>query len=318
MDSLNSCWFITCQIGDNWETFLIRNGFTQADATTNPLLIANPNSHRPVVEIQFINSIDGPEFIDKTPLDKGLPCRFSPARSPEQVIPELKEKYPHVPVNDASLNVNVKSDVKKLCKGRKQQCMDLSFKNKNVGRLISRKLRNRKGNHLSSIEPIEIDDRGSDHEIEDFLIWEDPENQCSRREVITHFEPYDFVTNLPPCLKGKEGFSGIGHDLEQTVGKIEAPLVDCVPHRSVVTPVHCDSCLDWVERYYTDVPLLQARIRTLTAQNDLLKQENLDLKAHTERENKRIKRAGNIIIKNTTSFKEIINSELSDPSLANF
>jgi hypothetical protein len=161
-------------IGDNWETFLIRNGFTQTDTTTNPLLISNPNSDMPVVEIQFVNSIDGPTFIDKTPLDEGLQCRFSLARSPEQVTAELKGKYPHVPMNDASLNFNVKSDVKKLCKERKQQCTDLSFKNKNVGRLISRKLRNRKGNHLSSIEPIEIDDRFSDHEIEDFLACEDP------------------------------------------------------------------------------------------------------------------------------------------------
>jgi hypothetical protein len=30
------------------------------------------------------------------------------------------------------------------------------------------------------------------------------------------------------------------------------------------------------------------------------------------------KRSGNIIMKNTTSFKAIINSELSDPSFANF
>jgi hypothetical protein len=85
------------------------------------------------------------------------------------------------------------------------------------------------------------------------LAREDPKNQCSRREVITHVEQYDFVTNLPPCLKGKEGFLGIGHNLEQTTGKNEAPLVDCVPRRSTITPVHCDSCLDWIERYYTDV-----------------------------------------------------------------
>jgi hypothetical protein len=263
----------------------MRNGFAQADPTTNPLLIANPNSDKPVVENQFVNSINGPEFTDKTPLDKGSPCRFSPARSPEQVTDELKGNDPLVPVNDASLNVNVKSDVKKLCKGTKQQCTDLGFKNKKVGRLISRKLRNRKDTHLSSIDPIEIDE-GSDHEIEDFLAREDPEIQGSRREVIIHTEPYDFVTNLPPCLKGKEGFSGIGQDLKQTTGKTEAPLVDCVPRRSAISPVHCDGCLDWVERYYTDVPLLQARIKTLTAQNDLLKQENLDLKAHAEREKK--------------------------------
>ena len=87
---------------------------------------------------------------------------------------------------------------------------------------------------------------------------EDPKNQCSRREVITHVEQYDFVTNLPPCLKGKEGFLGIGHNLEQTIGKIEAPLVDYVPRQFAITLVHCDSCLDWIECYYIDVPLLQA------------------------------------------------------------
>ena len=65
-------------------------------------------------------------------MDKELPCRFSPGRSLEQVIAELKETDLHMPMNDASLNIDVKSDVKKLCKGRKQQCMDLSFKNKNV------------------------------------------------------------------------------------------------------------------------------------------------------------------------------------------
>jgi hypothetical protein len=171
---------------------------------------------------------------------------------------------------------------------------------------------------LSSIDPIEINDRCLDREIDDFLGREDPKNQCSRREVITHDEQYNFVTNLPPCLKGKEVFSGIGHNLEQTTCKNEAPLVDCDPLRSSITTVHYDSCLDWIECYYTNVPLLQAPVKCLATQNALLEQENLSLKAHTERENKQFKRVGNIIIKNTTSFKEIINSELSDPSLANF
>jgi hypothetical protein len=126
------------------------------------------------------------------------------------------------------------------------------------------------------------------------------------------------VTNLPPCLKVKEGFLGIGQDLEKITGKTKTPLVDCVPRRSAISPVHCDGCLDWVEHYYTDVRLLYARIKTLTSQNDLLKQENLDLKEHAEREAKCIKRSGNIVINNMTSVKEIINSELSDPSLVDF
>jgi hypothetical protein len=120
----------------------MRNGFAQADPIANPLLNVNPNLDKLVVEIQFINSINEREFIDKTPLYKGSQCRFSTTRSPKQVAVELKLNDPHVPVRDASLNINVKSDVKKLCKERKQQCIDLSFKNKKTNYLISRKLRN--------------------------------------------------------------------------------------------------------------------------------------------------------------------------------
>jgi len=126
------------------------------------------------------------------------------------------------------------------------------------------------------------------------------------------------VTNLPPCLKGNEGFSSIGNDLKQTEGRIEAPLVNCAMRWSIIPPLHFDSYLDWVERYYTDVPLLQAWIKTLTTQNDLLKQKNLDLKAHVEREKKQIKRSRNIVVKNTVSVKDIINSELIYPSLDDF
>ena len=39
------------KIGDNWETFLIRNGFTHANTIANPLLTENPNSDIPVAEI---------------------------------------------------------------------------------------------------------------------------------------------------------------------------------------------------------------------------------------------------------------------------
>jgi hypothetical protein len=116
----------------------------------------------------------------------------------------------------------------------------------------------------------------------------------------------------------KEGFVGIGHDLEQATGKNEVPIVDCIPCRSAITPVHCDNFLDWREIYYRDILLLQAQVKHLVNHNALLEKENLELKAHTKRENKRFKKSKNIIIKNSTSFKAIINSELSDPSLAKF
>jgi hypothetical protein len=94
----------------------MRNGFVQVDPIANPLLIANPNLDDPVVENHFSNSINRLEFTDKTPIDKGSPCRFLPAISPEQTTDELKGNDLCVPENDDSLNVNVKSDVKKLCK----------------------------------------------------------------------------------------------------------------------------------------------------------------------------------------------------------
>jgi hypothetical protein len=99
--------------------------------------------------------------------------------------------------------------IKKCCRERNRQCTESNFKGKKIGRLISRKLRNRKDPHLSSIDLIEIDE-GSDPEIEDFLVREDPELQGSKREVTGPTEPYDFVTNFPPCLQGKEGFSVLG------------------------------------------------------------------------------------------------------------
>jgi hypothetical protein len=86
------------------------------------------------------------------------------------------------------------------------------------------------------------------------------------------------VTNFPPCLKVKEGFSGIIHDHKKTTGKTDASMFDCALHRTAISPIQCDVCFHWVERYYTDIPLLQSQIKTLTAQNDLLMKENLDLK----------------------------------------
>jgi hypothetical protein len=71
------------QIGDNWEGFLSRNGFTQADDTIIPHLIVNPNLERPVTEGEAFNSLDGSEFneptsiVDETPVDKKLSCMFS-------------------------------------------------------------------------------------------------------------------------------------------------------------------------------------------------------------------------------------------------
>ena len=144
------------------------------------------------------------------------------------------------------------------------------------------------------------------------------DNQCLGNKNVGQDVKYDFVSRIPPFLKGQEGFASIIHDLKQAIGRFEALIAENIPPRPAIALVHCDSCLDWVERYYRDIPLLQVQVKHLAAQNSLLERENQELKACTKRLNKRPKRSGNIIIKNATNFNAIINSELYDPSLSNF
>jgi regulator of replication initiation timing len=77
-----------------------------------------------------------------------------------------------------------------------------------------------------------------------------------------------------------------------------------------VPAVHCEVCLHWIGQYYTDVPVLQEKIKTLMAQNDSLTIENRELKISAQRQGKRLKRTGNVIIKNVECVKAVINSEI--------
>jgi hypothetical protein len=84
--------------------------------------------------------------------------------------------------------------------------IDLGFKNKRAGRLISRKQRDKPNSHVSSIKTIEIHER-SNSEIDIFL----------PKKTLLPFKPdldqaYNFIDNLPPCLKHNEGFPGIKFD----------------------------------------------------------------------------------------------------------
>jgi hypothetical protein len=65
----------------------------------------------------------------------------------------------------------------------------------------------------------------------------------------------------------------------------------------------------------------QAQLNQVITRNSVLEKENDDLRAcirsNSHRANKRFKRLGNVIIKNSTSFNAIVNSDLSDVSLSN-
>jgi hypothetical protein len=92
-----------------------------------------------------------------------------PRKSLEEVIDVLKDRVSSTPTVEPTHGVMNKSIVNKKLKHKGQSNLDLSFVNKRPSRLISRNLRNRQQDHLSSILVIEVDDHLSDDEINEFI-----------------------------------------------------------------------------------------------------------------------------------------------------
>jgi hypothetical protein len=86
-------------------------------------------------------------------------------------------------------------------------------------------LRNQYKPHLSLIDLIELNE-DSDSEIEKILAEEYP--YCNKSDPN---QLYDFVSNLPPCLKDKGEFTGIRFGPGKLTGSIDATSLDCVPHQ---------------------------------------------------------------------------------------
>jgi hypothetical protein len=111
---------------------------------------------------------------------------------------------------------------------------------------------------------------------------------------------HDFVNNLPPCLKSNPKFPGI--KLAQgTLGESAKP-----PSVQTVAPP-CDQCGLWLERYYTDVPMLQTRIRDL--ENQVVKLSGQE--AQVQPSHKKQRTTGSILFKNVESAIAIVNSKLA-------
>jgi hypothetical protein len=193
-----------------------------------------------------------------------------PRKSLEEVLDVLKDRNPPVPINEPTQGVLNKSIVKKNRKHKEQSNSDLNFTNKRPGRLISRSLRNRQRDHLSSIPVIEVDDHLSEDEIDKFLAQEDVDDQFLGNETGIEAIQYDFVSKLPSFLKNQEGFAGIRHDLKQVTEQTKMPSAKHTQPLPTIAPVHCENCLDWVERYYRDIPYLQAQLNHMVARNSLL------------------------------------------------
>jgi hypothetical protein len=181
---------------DDWDSFLTRNGFI------------NPNVEevdKPVIEETLV--------YPTTPLSPTQACVTATYNKPlpDPKVTEQAHEQATQP-NDSVKNSNKPTG--KTSKGD----VDLSFKNKRAGRLISRKLRNKSNPHASSIKMIEIHE-SSDSEIDRFLAEEDPLSFQPHLD-----QPYNFVDNLPPCLKHSEGFPGIKLGNKSTVHVGDAPV----------------------------------------------------------------------------------------------
>jgi hypothetical protein len=228
-------------------------------------------------------------------------------------LDDLKDKILVVP-NPEPIQVDLNElEIKKQGRRKIQRSPDINFKNKRHGRLISRTLRNRHRDHEKPIPVIEVDDRISEDDIDD---------QIPEDDIDVDTPQFDFVSNLPPFLKKQQGFSGIQHDLKRIMEQDKLPTTEQTRPLPSMELVHCENCFDWIERYYQDVPYLQAQLNQVVTQNSVLERENDELRAcvrsNAHRANKRIKRSGNVVIKNSTNFNTIINSDLSDASLSNF
>jgi hypothetical protein len=143
-------------------------------------------------------------------------------------------------------------------------------------------------------EPIVVS-KDSNSEIERFLAEEYPysEGLCGK-------PPYDFVNNLPPCLRDNLDFPGI-ESPHGTLGESSKPSIA----QPVVPP--CDQCGLWLERYYLDVPTLQSRIHDLENQVAKLTGQN----AKVQPNDKKQRTTSSIMFKNVESATTIVNSKLT-------
>jgi hypothetical protein len=69
----------------------------------------------------------------------------------------------------------------------------------------------------------------------------------------------------------------------------------------------CNECKSWLDRYYTDVPLLQSRIKSLEDRVNVLTKENDRLQANDKRQ----KTTGSVVFKNVEAATAIVNSKIA-------
>jgi hypothetical protein len=254
--------------GDSWQVFLSRNGF------------ANPKSAQ----------------IDKVVVTETL---VGPAMPLHILLPPVKPSdRPNIDLPDSIDNRCTKDKIEAVKKPlRKKGKNDTTVNNrgKKNARLISRYARNKPNPNVDQ-KPIVLSE-DSDSDIEQFLAEEYSYSQgiCSKK-------PYDYVSNLPLCLKNDTNYPGIKLHKE-TPGNLNKPSpVMPKPEQPL-----CIQCNAWLEHYYTDIPLLQSNIKSLEEQVTVLSKERDRLQANEKKQ----KTTSSIVFRNVEAATAFINSKLS-------
>jgi hypothetical protein len=251
--------------GDNWPAFLSRNGFSNPESTQ----------------------------IDKAVVSETL---AGPAVPLHILLPPIKPSVcPDLDLPDALVNSCAKDDVKSIRRpGRKKDNSDTTVdrRGKKNARLISRLAQNKPKQNIDQ-NPIVLSE-DSDFDIKCFLAEEYlySHGLCSKG-------PYDYVSNLPPCLKHDPNYPRIKLHKEAP-GNLKKPS----PLISNPEQPSCVQCNAWLEHYYTDVPLLQSKIKSLEEQVTVL---NDRLQANDKKQ----KTTGSIVFRNIEAATAFVNSKLS-------
>jgi hypothetical protein len=185
----------------------------------------------------------------------------------------------------------VKKPVRKKVKGNPT----VDSKGKKNARLISGLARN-KPKPSDEQKPIVLSE-DSDSDIERLLA-----SEYSYSHGLCSETPYDFVSNLPPCLKKNPSYPGIKLPNETLSDMNKPSTVVSKPEQS-----SCSQCDVWLECYYTDISLLQSKIKFLENQVTMLTRERDKLQANDKKQ----KTTGSIIFRNVESTTAFVNSKLS-------
>jgi hypothetical protein len=230
-----------------------------------------------------------PDFLNRNGFEESSPPQVDkPVVSESKSTPVpysvlLPEPKPDSPVNSPMAVTNVAKPITTKARAK------TAARNKKNARMISRMERN-KSKPPTKTEPVMISE-DSDSSIERFLAEEG---------FYGDEPPYDFVDNLPPCLRDNPDYPGIKPSRE-TLGESSKPPFA----QKVASP--CDQCGLWLERYYLDVPKLQSKIYDLDKQVALLTGQ--DAKGRPSDKNQRT--VGSILFKNVESATAVVNSRLT-------